>query len=170
MPNVDLSRVPSFYHNYIRQVKQSDLAAAFQTHTIELTGLLRTIAPDKWDYRYAVGKWTIKEVVQHIIDAERIFCYRALRFARMDATPLPGFDENFYAENAEAGKRTSEELIAELETVQRSSVHLFNSFSENQLERSGVSNNNSIYVKAIGYIIVGHALHHKNILVERYLG
>ena len=169
MANVDLSRVPPFYHNYIAQVKQDELAEAFKTHLTEFADFLETIPEDKWDFRYAEGKWSIREVVQHIIDAERIFCYRALRFARKDETPLPGFDENTYADNSEAGRRSKEELITELKTVQVSSSQMFNSFKDDQLERSGKSNNNMIYVKAIGFIIVGHGLHHKKILQERYL-
>lgn len=121
MANVDLSRVPPFYHNYIAQVKPAELNEAFKIHLNELAGFLETVPEDKWDFRYAEGKWSIREVVQHIIDAERIFCYRALRFARKDETPLPGFDEDTYADNSDAGRRSKDELIAELKTVQLSS-------------------------------------------------
>jgi len=169
MPNVDLTRVPPFYHNYIKQVRQQELEEAFNYHPEELLLFLKSIPAEKWDYRYAEGKWSIKEVVQHIIDAERIFCYRALRFARKDATPLPGFEENDYAANSDAGRRTKDDLISELQAVQQSSARLFKSFTKEQLENSGTANNNSIYVKAIGFIILGHGAHHQNILVERYL-
>lgn len=169
MPNVDLSKVPAYYHNYISQVGANELPDAFKSHTTELVDFLNNIPDDKWNYRYAEGKWSIKEVVQHIIDAERIFCYRALRFARKDETPLPGFDENVYAENSNAGRRSKSELINEMQNVQRSSADLFNSFTNEQLECSGTANNKSIYVKGIGFIIVGHGLHHRNILEERYL-
>jgi hypothetical protein len=169
MPNVDLSRVPAYYHGYISQVKPGELEAAFQVHRTELYELLKSIPESKWDYRYAEGKWSIREVVQHIIDAERIFCYRALRFARKDETPLPGFDENIYVDNSDAGRRSKDELLEELLAVQLSSSHLFKSFTNEQLEQAGTANGKSIYVKGIGFIIVGHALHHKNILVERYL-
>ena len=170
MPNVDLTRVPAFYHGYIGQVKQEELEQAFKTHTTELIELLNSIPESKWDYRYAEGKWSIREVVQHIIDAERIFCYRALRFARKDDTPLPGFDENTYVDNSDAGRRSKEDLVTELQTVRQSSFHLFKSFTKEQLDRSGTANGKPIYVKGIGFIIIGHALHHKNVLMERYLG
>jgi len=93
----DLSRVGNFYHNYINLVTQDDLVEAFDIQSASFIRFLETIAPDKYDYRYADGKWTIRELLQHIIDAERIFSYRALRFARKDSTPLPGFDENLFA-------------------------------------------------------------------------
>ena len=93
MPRPDLSRVPEFYHNYINQVPDNDLMEAFKNGTASLVQLFETIPPSKQDYRYAEGKWTIKEVLQHVIDAERVFAYRALCFARKDTTSLPGFDE-----------------------------------------------------------------------------
>ena len=98
----DLSRVPQFYHNYVNHVPQDELIDAFNTETPVFIHFLENIPPDKYDYRYADNKWTIKEVLQHIIDAERVFAYRALRFARKDPTSLPGFDENLFADNAKA--------------------------------------------------------------------
>ena len=169
MANVDLSRVPSFYHNYINLVVEDGLDVVLEKHQSDLINELKNIAEEKWNYRYAPGKWSIKELVQHIIDAERIFCYRALRFSRKDKTELPGFDENLFAENANADARSSTHLINELMVVQQSSAQLFSSFNDEQLNETGVSNGRTIYVKAIGYIIAGHALHHKNILMERYL-
>src|SRR5205085_9801419 len=121
----DLNRVPEFYHNYINQVKEDDLATAFTNQTAVLVSFLETIPKEKYDYAYAAGKWTIKEVLQHLIDGERIFCYRALRFARKDATPLPGFDENLFAETAKAGKRNWNDLVEEFKAVRRSSELLF---------------------------------------------
>lgn len=168
MPRPDLSTVPSFYHRYIDLVAEDELMPALKQHQVSLISLLGELAPEKWDYAYAPGKWTVKEVVQHIIDAERIFCYRALCFARRDATPLPGFDENTYAAASEASRRTPEELIEELVTVQKSSAQLFASFGKDQLEQRGVANNNPISVRAIGFIVAGHVLHHKKVLQERY--
>jgi uncharacterized damage-inducible protein DinB len=169
MPTVDLSRVPSFYHKYINQVGERSLSSAFETYPPELITFLRNIPESRWDHRYAEGKWSIKEVVQHIIDAERIFCYRALCFARKDPTALPGFDENLYAEHSNADRRNRESLIEELESVQQASERLFNSFDEEQLNAAGVANGKEIYVQGIGFIVIGHALHHKSILSERYL-
>ena len=142
---------------------------AFKNQTPVLTKFFESIPKEKQNYAYAEGKWTIKEVLQHLIDGERIFCYRALRFARKDATPLPGFDENLFAETAKADKRNWDDLIEEFKAVRRSSELLFGSFDEEQLDASGISNNHSNYVLGFGYITVGHTLHHMKVIKERYL-
>lgn len=169
MAHVDLSRVPEFYHHYISLVGDRELKNAFLIYQPDFISLLESIPEEKWNFRYAEGKWTIKEMIQHIIDAERIFCYRALCFARKEQTPLPGFDENNYAAVSKADKRTKESLISEFRTVQKSSAQLFDSFDEEQLESSGIANGKPNYVRAIGYIIIGHMLNHRNVLLERYL-
>ena len=169
MPRPDLSRVPEFYYNYINQVPDNDLVAAFKNQSPVVINFFENIPSDKIDYAYAEGKWTIREMLQHIIDAERVFSYRALRFARKDPTPLPGFDENLFAENAKADKRQWNDLLEEFKTVRRATEWLFGSFDAEQLDATGTSNNSSIYVLAFGYICVGHALHHVNIIKQRYL-
>ena len=169
MSQVDLSRVPVFYHGYIHKVPQNNLKDAFVFHQKALLSLLDTIPENKWAHRYAPDKWSIREMVQHIIDAERIFCYRAVCFARGEKKELPGFDENNYAASSKAERRSSQSLREELRSVQQSSALLFDSFDEEQLNASGIANKNSIYVNGIGFIIVGHTLHHKSILEERYL-
>lgn len=169
MPNVDLSRVPEYFHRYINLAINDDIKTAFDKHQTELISFLKNIPKKKWNYRYEEGKWTIKEVVQHIIDAERVFAYRALCFARKDQTSLPAFDENLYAANSKANIRTKKDLIKELKTVQESSAQLFNSFDEEQLEQPGVASGKPTYVKGVAYILLGHALHHKKLLEERYL-
>ena len=169
MARPDLTAVPPFYHNYINQVKQDELKTALQTGSDEFIRFIEDIPLSKLDYRYAPGKWTIKDLLQHIIDAERIFTYRALRFARKDDTPLSGFDENRYTDHAKADQRDWQELIAEFKVVRKASEFLFGSFDEEQLNASGLSSNKSISVLALGYIVVGHSLHHKNIITERYL-
>ena len=169
MPRPDLSRVPDFYHNYINQVPENDLMTAFKNQTPAVTQFFQNIPATKIDHAYAEGKWTIKEVLQHIIDAERVFSYRALRFARKDPTPLPGFDENLFAENAGVGKRTWSDLLEEFKVVRRATEWLYSSFDEDQLNAGGTSNNSSIYVLAFGYISVGHAIHHTNVIKQRYL-
>jgi len=113
MPRPDLSRVPEFYHGYISKAKENDVTSAMRNTTAELLNLLKSIPSEKHDYRYAEGKWTVKEVVQHLIDAERVFTYRALRFARKDDTPLPGFDENLFADTSKANNRNWSDLIEE---------------------------------------------------------
>ncbi len=169
MPTPDLNRVPSYYHKYINLVPQQNIETILKDYGVSLIDALENLSHDKWNFKYAPDKWTIKELVQHIIDTERIFCYRALRFARRDKTPLPGFEENAYAAASDAIRRTGSELIDELSIVQRSTALLFFSFNEEQLDAEGESNGQSIYVGGIGYIIVGHSLHHLGILKERYL-
>jgi uncharacterized damage-inducible protein DinB len=165
----DLSRVPSYFHNYTSLVPQDDLMEAFNVQTPAFIQFIESIPPDKYDYRYAVGKWTVKEVLQHIIDAERVFGYRALRFARKDPTFLPGFDENDYADNAKADKRDWNNLAEEFKLVRMSSEYLFASFDDDQLDATGTSNNSSVYVLGIGFLLIGHSMHHMKIIRERYL-
>ena len=164
-----LSEVPSFYHNYVKLVEEDNVAEAIQINGERSLSFFRNIPTEKWDHRYAEGKWTLKELLQHIIDGERIFCYRALCFARGEKTSLPGFDENTYAAASKAGKRKGDELISEFETVRKSTDQLFTSFDEEQLAMNGTANNNPISVNSIGFIIAGHVQHHLNIIKERYL-
>jgi len=165
----NLADVPSFYHNYINQVEEDDVLTAIINNGKNTVAFFQSIPAEKWDHRYGEGKWSIKEMLQHIIDAERIFIYRSLCFARGEQASLPGFDENIYAANSKADKRTSEELIAEFETVRKSSEQLFASFDDEQINATGTANNKAISVNAIGFIIAGHVQHHVNITRERYL-
>lgn len=169
MPRPDLNRVPEFYHGYIKKVKEDDLLTAMRNCTSQLEKLLNSIPAEKLDFRYAEGKWTVKEVVQHMIDAERVFTYRALRFARKDATPLPGFDENSYTENSLTEQRQWNDLINEFLSLRKASEILFASFNNDQLESEGIASGHSIYVLGIGFICAGHVNHHCDILKERYL-
>ena len=169
MPRPDLSRVPEFYHGYISKVKENDLMSALQNSTSELFSLLKAIPKEKHDYRYAEGKWTIKEVVQHMLDGERVFTYRALRFARKDDTALPGFDENLFAQTAKADKRNWNDMVEEFTALRKSTEAMFASFDNEQLEQTGIASENSIYVLGIGFIVAGHVNHHCQIVKERYL-
>lgn len=165
----DLSRVGAWYHNYIKLVPETDLISAFANQDNNLIEFFSNIPASKRGYRYAEGKWTIQEVLQHIIDAERVFTYRALRFARKDSTPLHGFDENLYAANAKADTRQWDDLMEEFIHTRKSSEFFFCSLDEDQLEANGISSGSPIYVRALGYIVIGHPLHHRNVLKERYL-
>lgn len=169
MPRPNLSIVPEFYHKYINQVPENDLMEAFQKESPSFTQFMENIPEAKREYRYSEGKWTIKEVVQHIIDGERVFDYRALCFARKDPAPLPGFDENIFAANAKSENRNWNDLMEEFKVVRKSSEYLFGSFDEEQLNARGISSNHSNYVLAFGYVIIGHSLHHLNVIRERYL-
>ena len=124
---------------------------------------------EKHDYRYAEGKWTIKEVVQHMMDGERVFTYRALRFARKDETHVPGFDENLFAQTAKADKRNWNEMVEEFAALRKASESMFASFDNEQLESEGVASERSIYVLGLGFIVAGHVNHHCGIIKERYL-
>lgn len=170
MPNVDLDRVLPYYHRYINLVEKDELKEAFSFYLPSFAAFIEGIPEDKWSYRYAEGKWTIGELVQHIIDAERIFTYRALRMARKDETPLPGFDENEYVVHSKASSRLKDSLINELKAVQQSTRLMFDSFDDEQLEGSGTASGGITYVRGIGFIIIGHSIHHQNIIRERYLG
>lgn len=169
MAAINWQLIPAHYHNYIRQVPTEDLGEALQLHRQKLLSVLTQIPEEKWEYRYAPGKWSIKEMVQHIIDTERIFCYRSLAIARKDKTPLPGFDENAYAAASAADRRTKESLLAEMDLVQQGTLLLFGNLTDEMLENVGVANGNPLYAGGAGFIIVGHALHHLQILNERYL-
>lgn len=169
MARPDLSRVADYFHVYTNKVPENDLVTAFKNQYSLLSVFLKTIPVDKIDHRYAEGKWTVKEILQHLIDAERVFAYRALCFARKDSTPLPGFDENLYADNSQADKRDWNEMLEEFWTVRKTTEMLFNSFDEGQLDATGIASNNKHYVLGLGYIIVGHIYHHVGVIKERYL-
>jgi hypothetical protein len=120
------------------------------------------------DAVYAPGKWIGKEILQHCIDTERIMAYRALCFSRKEKASLPGFDENIYAANSLAHQRSYSDLMEEFECVRKSTIYLFRSFSEETLLQEGIANGKNILVGALGFVIIGHALHHQWILEERY--
>lgn len=169
MSRPDLNRVPVFYHNYIKLVDSDDLITAMKEQGASFREFLDSITHTKTDHRYAEGKWSIKEILQHCIDAERIFAYRSLCIARKDQTAFPGFEEEAYAKNAKTENRTWESLKEEFTVVRKSSVILFETFDEEQLEASGIASGHSNYVRAFGFIMVGHLRHHQNIIIERYL-
>lgn len=169
MPRPNFSRMPEYFQRYVNQVPENDLMEAMKKQTPVFIKFLENIPAPKWDYRYAEGKWTIKEALQHIIDTERIFSYRSLCIARKETASLPGFDENSYADNSKANQRDWNEMIEEFKAVRRSSEIMFGAFDDEQLDTSGTSNNNSIYVLALGFILVGHVNHHVTIFKERYL-
>jgi uncharacterized damage-inducible protein DinB len=169
MSKPDLQNVPEHLHEEIVLVPEDDLRTAFAAHTATIE-FFRNIPEEKWNHSYAEGKWTVKGVVQHVIDGERIFCNRALVIARQDKdTPLPSFDEQLYGATASADRRTKADLLSELETVQQSSKKLFASFSDEQLNAKGMVSNYTTDVNTLGFVVIGHCLHHMKILKERYL-
>lgn len=131
--------------------------------------LILSLPAEKLVHRYAAGKWTIKEILVHISDDERIYAYRALRFARNDKTELPGFEQDDYARYSGANARDLDDILEELTAVRKATISLFNSFDNEALTRAGVANGNIMSVRAAAYHIAGHELHHINIIKERYL-
>ena len=168
MKKSDVPRLPSYFDRYIDQVDDLDLAEAFQQSSAAMQALDLEKLQAIGDRVYAPGKWTLRDLFQHLIDGERIFGYRALRFARNDKTALPGFDENLFAENAGANRRPLEEILAEMHSVRESTRLLFHSFDEAALRRTGVMFNTELPVLAIGFTVVGHQIHHFRIMEERY--
>lgn len=152
-----LDLIPS--ENWIDEMKISGVK------TLEF---FSSLTPEHSEYAYAKGKWTLKELLQHLIDAERIFAYRALRFARKDKTELPGWDEELYAKHY-SKERNLKGLIDEFDSVRRSSVLFFGNLNAEQFAETGVANGNEISVETLGKLIVGHNIHHLNIINERYL-
>jgi uncharacterized damage-inducible protein DinB len=165
----DIHTIPAFYRDYVSEVPGDDLNVALLLASDRLHALLDGLSDEQASHRYAPGKWTVKEVLQHIVDAERIFAYRALRFARNDSTELPGFEEDDYVPEARCETRMLDDMLKEHDAVRAATTTLFNSFDEQSLERVGTANGNRIGVRAIGWVIAGHALHHIRILHERYL-
>jgi len=163
------TEIPAFYQRYIAQVSGNNLLEGMLHAAKTLRSTIEQVRPDEEEYRYAPGKWSVKEVLQHVIDAERIFAYRALRFARNDATPLLGFEENDYVPAARCERRTLADLLAEYAAVHHATLELFVSMDEEMMLRTGIANGNRISVRAIGWTIGGHVLHHVGILKERYL-
>jgi len=165
----DFTTLPEFYKNYVTHVQDLDVIEALRSSISKTIDLLQQVDEDMGEYRYAAGKWSVKELLCHMMDAERIFAYRALRFSRNDATPLPGFEENDYAPQANAHSRTIQQLVTEMKHLRNTTIDLFASFTPEMLQRKGTASNKVVSVINIGYIIAGHETHHRNILTERYL-
>jgi hypothetical protein len=158
------------FYNYIKLVGEGNIRDLLEEQAQKTIEFFTSIGREKWLYKYAEGKWTLKEVLQHITDAERVFAYRALAFARKDSNSLPSFDENSYAANSNANSREWADLIEEFAAVRKSTILLFNSFSDETLRNTGIASGKEISVLALGYISVGHLSHHVNIISEKYLG
>ena len=170
MPKQSTTTYPEYFQRYINQVKEDDLKIAFKNQMPATEIFFQSISEELSKRKYAEGKWTIKEVLQHIIDAERVFTYRALCFARKDQHTLPSFDENDYAVNSNANDRNWQELIAEFASVRKSTEYLYNSFSTEAMNSIGKASDYTIGVSALGFVIVGHVNHHIRIIQERYIG
>ncbi len=157
-----------FYANYVSKVPGTDVLGVLESQRVQMLQLFAGRSERDGNFRYAPGKWTVKEVLGHITDTERIFAYRALRFARADHTPLPGFEQDDYVRSGAFGDRTLAGLAEEFGAVRNASISLFRSFKEDVWPRRGTANGKEVTVRALAFITAGHQMHHRIILEERY--
>jgi uncharacterized damage-inducible protein DinB len=165
----EASEYAPFYAGYIAQVPDGDLLQLLERQGQETAALLTGLQDSRGDFAYAPGKWTLKEVLGHLADAERVFAYRALRFARGDATPLASFDEQAWTPNSGARSRSLTDLAEELRVVRAATLALLRHLPEDAPTRWGTASGKEITVRALAWIIAGHERHHLRILRERYL-
>jgi uncharacterized damage-inducible protein DinB len=159
----------TFYERYVSLVPGDDLLPTMQAAYKHTQDLMLNLPEEKHTHRYAEGKWSIREVIGHITDAERIFGYRALRFARQDTTELAGFDENAYVPASNAHNRELNDLLIEFTIVRAATLSLFKGFTEEMLDYRGVASGSGISVRSLGYVIAGHEMHHIKIIEQQYL-
>jgi len=159
----------SYYQPYIKEISEVGIVNNLIAIQKESEKLISNLTVQQQLFSYAQGKWSIKELIQHLIDTERIMTYRALHIARKDAIEMPGFDEGVYVKNSRANERVFFDLLEELSSVRKSTINLFKSFSENDLKQIGIANGVTVSVRALGYIIAGHHKHHLSIIKDNYL-
>ena len=169
MKNLQANEYVPYQMNYIKLVSEQNIVKGLKDQKAEMLHFFGSIPVFKQEFKYEAGKWTIKDLFLHLIDAERVFTYRALRIGRNDVTALPGFDENDFVLAANANERTFESLLEEYAIVRDATISLFSSFSETDVLKLGTASNASVSVRGIGYCILGHELHHKQVIIERYL-
>lgn len=160
---------PPYFEKYISQVDAENHLAVLSTYSESLEFFYNSLPEAKADFAYAPDKWTLKDLLQHVVDTERIMSYRLLRIARKDETPLASFDENTYSVNARAGERSFDSIKEEFLAVRKSTDLLIRSLQTNQLSSAGVASGNRTTANALIYIIFGHMLHHKSVVEQRYL-
>jgi hypothetical protein len=159
----------TYFQNYVGQVSESDIMAVLRSEIDDLDVLLNRVPPEKEAWAYAEGKWTIREVVGHLIDGERVFGYRALCIARGETQNLPGFEQDDYLRTAPYNHIELEDLLSELRLVRLSNIAMFRNLDEEAWNRVGIANNSEVTVRALAFIMAGHLRHHMNVLRERYL-
>lgn len=158
-----------FYQGYVSQVTESDVLGVLSVQPDEVRAVFGSLDESKGTFSYAHGKWTIKEMLSHIIDGERHFGYRVNRISRGDTTPIEGFEQDLYVENSHANERTFEDMIAEFAELRSANLRQIRNFDEVDWLRRGTASGNPFSVRALGYIMAGHVRHHLKILQERYL-
>ncbi len=158
-----------YYNTYVSKVGDDDVESVLDAQPGELRAVISTLPEEKGAYAYAEGKWTIKEMLSHLIDGERMFAYRMLRISRGDKTPIEGFEQDGYIENSNANNRPFADLLDEFELQRRSNVLFVHNPSDEAAARAGTANERSITTRALAYIMAGHVTHHLGILREKYL-
>ena len=158
-----------YYERYISLVKTDDIVATLQKQAQETRDLLSKISAEKAEFRYAPGKWSLKEVLGHVNDTERIMSYRVLRIARGDQTPIEGFEQDDYVAAGKFARRTTDDLLQEFMMIRNATIQLIRHLDPESAERRGTANQKQISARAIIYVIAGHELHHRKILQEKYL-
>lgn len=169
MTRPEATECAPYFHRYLDLVPDGVIEDTLVSQGELMVEFLGSLPAQKYDYAYEPGKWTLKEVIGHIIDCERIFQYRALAFARNDKSELPGIEEDEYAAEAGYNKRSMQDVIAEYESVRAATVSLAHGISDEASHRTGTANHQQISVRALIYLISGHELHHLNVIRERYL-
>lgn len=167
--DVIYSNTPNYYHHYFSCIKTNDLLQELEKSKHITQTLFSTIGSEKENYAYDVDKWTIKEVLQHIIDCERVFCYRAFRFSRFDHTELSGFDENKYIDTIDLTQTSLSDVLDEYLNVRIVTIGLFKTMTDNMLDFKGIANNTAFTARSIGFMCVGHNLHHCKLIQTHYL-
>lgn len=157
-----------YYETYIKKVKGKDFIQSLKEQKFETLAVLSKLSDKEWNHKYAPEKWTVKEVMLHIMDTERIFAYRALRVARNDQTAMPGFDHNDYVPYYHAAQRLGSSIIKEYESIRNSTITLFENLNDEDFGRLGEASGSPISPLSLGYMIAGHEIHHIQLLHERY--
>jgi len=169
IPRPRADEFKAYYGKYIERVPNGDLLPILEQQIAATTAMIRGLSEAQGNHRYAPEKWSIKEVIGHVIDSERIFAYRALRIARGDATPLPGFKQDDYVPTGGFDRRTLRDLADELAAVRQATIHLFRHLDDEALHRRGTASEHRMTLRALAYIIAEHELHHVNILRPKNL-
>lgn len=168
MKRSDIDPMPEYWERYINLVPDVELPQAFDDSIRQLENLNRSVLGPVADKTYSPGKWTMKDIIQHLTDCERIMCFRALMFARRDGATPPGFEQDDFAVNAGANRRTFDDLIDELINVRRATKSMYDSFDGEMLKARGMNWEVEVSVLEVGFIIVGHQIHHMNVMAEKY--
>ena len=165
----ETSEYNPYYEKYISLIEEGELLNALERQPSELRSLLNGLDEEKGKYAYADGKWSIKEVLSHLIDGERIFSYRVLRISRGDETPIEGFEQDGYIENSHANERSFEDLLEELSLQRNANLRMLKNLRNDDWKRFGTASQSPVSVHALGFIMAGHVRHHINILKDQYL-